>query len=301
MQKVLIDTDPGQDIDDLLAIWFALLRPELDVVAITTVTWPTDKRARLIKRLLRHLDRTDIPVAAGMQLPLRGMSGDELRDLYDPGRSLNHYCFAEPTDPLDDPGEADAVDLMIRTIERHPGELVLACIAPLTNVAAMLCRRPDLAPKIRHIALMGGETTLNRREHNIAFDYAAADIVFHAGIPIFMGTWEITRRFVLSSADCDSIRRRDTPLTGAISRAIEAWRPAQSWKPSPVMYDLFPILWSFDRTLYQVQPMRVAIETAGTFTRGMTIPTAGPANAEVTVGIKEMEIRELYLSTILRE
>ncbi len=300
MQKILIDTDPGQDIDDLLAIWFALLRPELDVLAITTVTWPTEKRARLIKRLLRHLNRMDIPVAAGMQFPLCGMSEDESRNQYDLARSLNHYCFAEPEDRRDDPGATDAIELMIQTIERHPGEVALVCLAPLTNIAVMLSRRPDLAPRIGYIALMGGETTLNRREHNIAFDYAAADIVFRAAVPIFMGTWDITRRFVLSQADCDSIHRRGTPLTGAIARAIEAWHPAQSWKPGPVMYDLFPILWSFERTLYQVRPMHISIETTGTFTRGMTLPTAGPPNAQVTVGIREAEIRELYLSTILQ-
>jgi purine nucleosidase/pyrimidine-specific ribonucleoside hydrolase len=52
MQKVLIDTDPGQDIDDILAIAFALKRPELDIKAITTVTKPSYKRARIVKRLL---------------------------------------------------------------------------------------------------------------------------------------------------------------------------------------------------------------------------------------------------------
>jgi len=64
MPRILIDTDPGQDIDDLLAILFALRRPELEVCAITTVTLPSDRRARLIKRLLRMLGRTGIPVAA---------------------------------------------------------------------------------------------------------------------------------------------------------------------------------------------------------------------------------------------
>ncbi len=34
MPHVLIDTDAGDDIDDLLAIWFALRRPELDIKAI---------------------------------------------------------------------------------------------------------------------------------------------------------------------------------------------------------------------------------------------------------------------------
>jgi len=46
MEKIIIDTDPGGDIDDLMAIWFALLRPELDIKAITTVTFPSEKRAR---------------------------------------------------------------------------------------------------------------------------------------------------------------------------------------------------------------------------------------------------------------
>ena len=48
MQKILIDTDPGQEIDDLLAILFALQRPELDIKASTTVTMPSNKRARLV-------------------------------------------------------------------------------------------------------------------------------------------------------------------------------------------------------------------------------------------------------------
>ena len=188
MQKILIDTDPGQDIDDLLAIVFALKRPELDVKAITTATYPTDKRARMIRRLLRHLDRRDIAVAAGMNLPLRRMSEDELRSQHDLKATMNHYAFAEPEDPLDEPGDEDAVELIIRTVEENPGEIALACIAPLTNIACALRRRPEIAPKIKYIALMGGELALNRAEHNIAFDYIAADIVLNSGVPLFMGT-----------------------------------------------------------------------------------------------------------------
>ena len=69
MRKIIIDTDPGQDIDDLLAILFVLKRPEFDVLAITAATYPADRRARLVKRLLRHLGRGDIPVAAGFDAP----------------------------------------------------------------------------------------------------------------------------------------------------------------------------------------------------------------------------------------
>jgi hypothetical protein len=107
-QKILIDTDPGQDIDDLLAIWFALLRPELDVVGITTVTWPTVDRARLVKRLLRYLNRADVPVAAGQDYPTHEMSDADKARLHDRAGSMNHASFAEPLDARDDPGNADA-------------------------------------------------------------------------------------------------------------------------------------------------------------------------------------------------
>jgi len=298
-QKILIDTDPGQDIDDLLALHFALLRPELEVLAITTVTQPTEGRARLVKRLLRHLGRSDIPVAAGMQLPLRAMAAEELARQGDLATTMNHACFAEPEDPRDAPGEGEAVDLIIRTVEAHPGEVILVCIAPLTNLACALRRAPGIAAKIKAIALMGGETALNRREHNIAFDCIAADIVLAAGVKTVMGTWDITRRVVLTTADCERFRHHPNPLHQSLATAIDRWHPVQSWKPGPVMYDLFPVVWAFDRTLYATTPMGVRVETAGELTRGMTIPVGPPAHVEVTTGVRHEEVRALYLETVL--
>lgn len=299
MQKLLIDTDPGQDIDDLLALFFALRRPELDVRAITTVTHPSDRRARLVKRLLRYLDRTDIPVAAGAPYPLRPFAGEELRRQHDLAATLNHAVFAEPEDPRDAPGPEDAVDLIIRTVEAHPGEIILACIAPLTNIACALRRKPDLAGKIKAIAMMGGETALNRAEHNVAFDYNAADIVLTSGIPLAMGTWSVTRRFTLTLEECAGFRTHAAPVCRALAKAIDAWHPAQNWKPGPVMYDLFPMVWAFDRSFYTTAPMHVRIETRGEFTRGMTVPCGGSPNAEVTTDVKAAELRDFYLQTVL--
>jgi len=299
MQKIIIDTDPGQDIDDLLAIQFALQRPELDVKAITTVTMPSDKRARLVKRLLRYLDRADIPVAAGMEFPLRQFSDAEVLAQHDFAQTMNHYAFAKPEDPLDEPGDQDAVDLIIRTVEKYPGEIGIACIAPLTNIACALRKNPGIASKIKYLAMMGGEVALNRTEHNVAFDYVAADMVLTSGIPIFMGTWDVTRRFVLSKDDCALFAENSSPLCRAISRAIELWHPAQSWKPGPVMYDIFPIVWSFDRSYYSTAPMSVRVETRGEFTRGMTVVSGDVPNVEVTTDMRASELRDLYLKTVL--
>ena len=299
MQKLIIDTDPGQDIDDLLALSFALRRPELDIRAITTVTLPADRRARLVRRLLRYHDRTDIPVGTGMAFPLRPLDEAEIRAQYDFRQTMNHYAFAEPEDPRDDPGAQDAVDLIIRTVEQHPGEVALACIAPLTNIACALRRRPELIGQIPYIAMMGGETALNRVEHNVAFDPVAAEIVLTSGIPIIMGTWDVTRRVVLSLDDCERLRRHPAPVNQALVRAIDLWHPAQSWKPGPVMYDLFPVVWAFAPTYYTTAPMGVRVETRGELTRGMTVPHGGEPKIAVTTDVRAAELRELFLETLL--
>ena len=299
MQKIIIDTDPGQDIDDLLAIHFALLRPELDIRAITTVTMPADGRARLVKRLLRYLGREEVPVAAGMELPLRRFGAEELDHQQNLGHSMNHRSFAEPEDPRDDPGHEHAVDLIIRTVEQHPGEILLACMAPLTNIATALRRKPSIAGKIQSLAMMGGETALNRTEHNVAWDYNAADIVLTSGIPMAMGTWDVTRRLVLSLEDGELLRRHPAPVNQALARAIDVWHPAQSWKPGPVLYDLFPVVWAFDRDHYQMERMPVHVETGGGITRGMTVRGGDTTPIEVTTDMRAAELRELYLQTVL--
>lgn len=296
--KVLIDTDAGDDIDDLIAIWFALLRPELDIRGITTATYPSDKRARLIKRLMRFLNRNDIPVAGGMAYPLAPLTGEALKNQLNPAIKLNHYCFAEPEDPRDTPDATDAVDLMIRTIEAHPGELTLLCIAPLTNVATALRRKPEIAAKIKAIIMMGGEIAQLRCEHNVTFDYLASDIVFSSGIPIMMGTWSITRQFTIMPDDVQRLRSTTGELGVTMGRAIDAWHKIQGWKPGPVMYDIFPMIHAFDPSYYTLEKTSLKIETRGDYTRGMTVYAPGGADVQVTTGIRADAVRELFWRTV---
>lgn len=298
VQNLLVDTDPGQDIDDLLAVLFALLRAELRICAITTVTYPSARRARLIKRLLRWLGREDVLVAAGMEYPLRVMEPSEITRQENLSYTLNHACFAEPEDPRDEVQDLDAAGLIIRMVEAHPGELGIACLGPLTNVACALQRSPGIAKKIAFLAMMGGEVSLNRREHNVAFDPVAADVVLSSGIPIAMGTWDITRRFVLTAEDCDLFRQASSPMLQAIGLAIDAWHPMQSWKSGPTMYDLFPIIWAFRREYYQTEPMAIRVETCGKFTSGMTVVCPSGAKIDVTTGLRQDELRQIYLETV---
>ena len=68
-QKVIIDTDIGDDIDDAFALTFAIHSPELEVVGVTTVFRNSLIRAKIAKALLESYGKNDIPVCAGMDIP----------------------------------------------------------------------------------------------------------------------------------------------------------------------------------------------------------------------------------------
>jgi inosine-uridine nucleoside N-ribohydrolase len=296
--KVIIDTDPGTDIDDLLAILFALKRNELEILGITTATYPATQRADLLRRLLHDLGHEEIPVAPGVDFPLRALEPEESARLSNPSINMNHASFAGPFGSDNHSYATSATELIHRLVEANPGEVSLLCIAPLTNIALTFELHPDLPSKLKEIILMGGETHLNRKEHNIAFDCIAADIVFRCGAKIAMGTWDVTRRIVFSQEDCDKFRNHSSPLYKALGQAIDDWHPAQSWKPGPVMYDLFPVLWVFDKDSYVCEPACVQVELFGALTRGMTVRTAGEPNMLVTTDIRIDYIRQKYWETV---
>jgi peptidoglycan hydrolase CwlO-like protein len=70
-KKILIDTDIGDDIDDALALFFAM-KLDFDIVGITTVFQNTVLRARLVKKLLKGFGNgyESVPVYAGHGEPI---------------------------------------------------------------------------------------------------------------------------------------------------------------------------------------------------------------------------------------
>lgn len=297
-QPILIDTDAGDDIDDVLAIAFALRRPELDVRAITTVSPGARQRAGLMVRLLEAAGHAAIPVAAGSELPLVPLNTERLAHITDLKRVLNH-AGPEVTRHDFTLSNLDAVNQIIHTVEAHAGEIGIVGIGPLTNIACALRARPSIAAKIKWIALMGGEVNIPRNEHNISWDYLAASIVFTSGVPLFLGTWSITRQFQILPDNCARIAAHPSNLCRFIGPLIDLWWPWRGAKPGPVMYDIAPLLWAFRPDLYPTSHRSLAVETRGEYTTGMTVDTSGNPNCHVTVSMDAAAVEDLYLTTLL--
>ena len=147
-QKIIIDTDPGQD--DAVAILLALASPEeLEVLGITAVAGNvplelTAKNARIVCELA---DRPDIKVFAGCDRPL---AHDLVTAEHVHGKTgLDGPDLPDPTMPLQ---EQHGVDFIIETLRAEPeGTVTLCPLGPLTNIATAFQRAPEIAARVKEI------------------------------------------------------------------------------------------------------------------------------------------------------
>src|SRR5512142_1302999 len=70
MEKLILDTDIGSDIDDAVCLAYLLANPNCDLLGITTVTGEPEKRAQLASALCLAAGREDIPIYPGAGQPL---------------------------------------------------------------------------------------------------------------------------------------------------------------------------------------------------------------------------------------
>ncbi len=124
---VILDTNIGDDIHDVLAPGFLLQSPEIRLIGITSAWGDTAMRSRLLDRLLRESGHSNIPVATGI-----------VRHHADEA-TFSQRRWAEREPESEHP---PAIDQILRQVSEHPGQVTLLAIGPLTRVAAALNRDP---------------------------------------------------------------------------------------------------------------------------------------------------------------
>ncbi len=202
---IVIDCDPGHD--DAIALLLALASPEVEVMGVTTVAGNAtlDKTTRNALVTLELAGRTDVPVAAGSEQPLRRrlVTAEHVHG----ATGLDGPPVAQPSlEPLGIGAVPFLVDLLRRTEER----ITLVPVGPLTNIARLLTGHPDLVDRIERIVLMGGSIGLGNvtpaAEFNIFVDPEAAAVVFGSSLEVTMIGLDVTHRARLGEAEADVLR-----------------------------------------------------------------------------------------------
>lgn len=289
---VLIDTDIGDDIDDALALAVALRSSEIAVRAITTVSGDTLQRAQLAAHLLHTFERDDIPIAAGLSMPLqfRHKPSGVAQAAILPG-NISFNAISSLTGP----------ELIIQTALAYSGRFTLVCIGPLTNVAIALIIEPQLLTAIGNIVMMGGSSSIPLPDWNVRSDAKAAQIVLASGIPVTMLGLNITLRCQMRDCDITHLRSNNTPQAQLLSRLLAIWQKHRPrWHPRlPYLHDPLTIAALCKPELFTFQEMTARVLTHGPL-QGFMVPRLmnGPI-VHATTDVKVEQAREWVMQRLL--
>jgi purine nucleosidase len=128
-----------------------------------------------------------------------------------------------------------AVELLAAKLRAHPGKIVPIGIGPLTNLAALLLRAPELKSAIPRIALMAGEFKQPDAEWNVRCDPLAAACVINSGIPIDFLPWDVGMKCTIIPDQLERLFASTTACGRMLSRAIRLWQKAKS-KPGQLEF-----------------------------------------------------------------
>ncbi|MBA3843155.1 MAG: nucleoside hydrolase [Actinobacteria bacterium] len=281
-RKVILDVDTGTD--DAVAIMFAALHPELDLIAVTTVNGnvPVHHCTDNSLRVLDFIGRRDVPVFEGLARPLVRLDFPTPKSFRRDSAEDMHGTELPIPAPTSVKQETGAVEFLIETLLGTTEPITLVPVGPLSNIAAALALEPRIADAVHEVVIMGGGHHLGNEtasaEFNIWADPEAADMVFAAGIErLTLVPLDATHKALVTKADCEAFEALDTPAGTAaarfIGRRVDAYGSGNrvaATAAAPV-HDALCTAFLVAPEVIATKPCHVRVETHGTRTLGRTV------------------------------
>ena len=283
-ERVIIDTDIGDDVDDAFALALAVKSPELEILGVTTTFGDTETRAKLVDRFLGEVGRPEIPVSAGKPTATKNPMSQR--------RYAEGGHFAKVS-------HGDAVEFLLEQLRKYPGEITLIAIGPLMNVGAAIDGDPATFRKLKRVVLMGGSIRRGygdlgytppvppMAEWNIVNDVPSAQKLFAAGVPLFVMPLDSTQ------LKLDEVKRaflfsQGTPLTDALAVLYHLWG-----QETPTLFDPMAVAFTLRPELCPVQGMHIRVDE-----KGFTREEPGTPNAQVCLDSNAEDFFRFYLKRV---
>jgi purine nucleosidase len=218
MEKVILDTDIGSDIDDAVCLAYLLSNPNCDLLGITTVSGESDRRAQMASAMCLVAGREDIPIYPGATQPILV---EQRQPVAQQAEALARWPHRA------DFPRGEAVDFLRRTIRAHPGEITLLSIGPLTNIGLLFRVDPEIPSLLKRLVMMVGLFSRQAAVHgptewNAAGDSHATAVVYKSAAPVHRSIGlDVTTQVVMPA---DEVRKRFTaPVLGPVLDFAEVW------------------------------------------------------------------------------
>src|SRR5438128_12609571 len=242
----------------------ALGSPEVELLGVSTVcgNQTLEKTTANAIRVLDHLGRDDVTVAAGATRPL-------VRDAQ-VARNVHGETGLDGPDlppPAREPVSEHAIDWIAATLSAQPDPVTLVPTGPLTNIALFLARYPELQSKVQRIVLMGGAIGLGNvtpaAEFNVWADPEAAQRVFSSGLDVTMVGLDVTHAALMTPAHVERLAatgRAGTLVASFYGHYLDFHRREYGWEGAPV-HDAVAVGHVIDGSLLRTANCGVVVDT----------------------------------------
>ncbi len=318
---IILDIDnacgmTARDVDDGLALAMALASDDFDLVGVTTCSGNcyAHEATDITVRMLELAGRTDIPVGAGRDFPilqnvsahfeLLAESSIKAAELWNGSVELPAATGAIEPMP--------AHQLIIETVRKYPGEVVIVKEGSMTNLAVALMVDPEIAPLVKGVVHMGGsiepwwESYIGRTDPelwrhviklNTIYDPEATAIVMNSGIPMTYATVNVCARVRLRDADVERMAAVEGPFHRFLSDAARRWVNLVDYKDGSegaAMWDLLTLAIVAHPEFCDYVTMRQDADKFLSNGHPWLYPSADGPHARVTVGV-DVAAFEKYL------
>ncbi len=291
-KKILLDVDPG--VVDAMALSLAVFDPTVEIVAVTSVggNIPAMDSGRNLQAIIEFLDPPRLP-----RLGLGNPPDDPPRVDFRHVHGIDGLC-GTPLPVAELRSRHPAEKVICDAIRSDPGNIMVICMGPLTNIARAISRDPGLPELIRHLYITGGCVSTRGNispcaEFNIFADPRSARTVLHAPCTKTLVPLDVTNPLLLMRADLDQMPGSETRLGSLLQSmllpAFEAYAKCYDLNGIHI-HDLITYMVATHPEWAESVETACDIETEGRLTYGMTVfdsrdvPT-WPRNVDVVTGI----------------
>lgn len=266
--KLIIDTDIGDEIDDALALYYAMRR-EYDIIGITCVYKNTEERARITKRLLSLYGKgyENVPVFAGHGTPL-------VEERVEYPHTCHYHDGLNAPEYAPDGYEDEAVDFIIDACEKYGKDLAVVAIGPFTNIARVIEKSPTALDKAARVVIMGGAYFRQYVDWNVMCDVPAADVMFSSLKNLECVGADVTHRLPLTREQHElTLNCKHDSAAAEIGELIRLWSVVNPDR-YPTLHDPLAIEYAVKPDVCDTERARVKVICEG-YARGLTLNVDG--------------------------
>ena len=265
-RKIILDADPGIDDAVAMAVLLGACKERVKLMVSSYGNIRLEKTTRNALSLMALLG-ADTPVVRGLSQPGPGNAVYEDASHIHGGDGLGGLQESELLRnlPVKEAVEGDCLQIVYDAIT-EAGSVDYITLGPMTNLAALITRFPDIVPRLHRVFTMGGGIGLGNvtefAEFNFYCDAESAQTVLDNAANLTLAPIDITTQVNFSMEQISAIGASGTPVAKAMEAmlTLNFHQCTAYGEPGATMHDSTAVLAYLYPELFEFRTCGIRVE-----------------------------------------